>query len=113
MGTALQVDEDMDEMGGQVVGNLLEDRGLADPALAVYDQDMVDKPSTQVLLNPVEYILSTEEHARFYNRGSCDVWIEKIVHRSIFFLTRGTSLSLCCLLIIQRESAIDSPQGGL
>jgi hypothetical protein len=46
------------------------------------NQDVVDETSTQVLLNPIEYVLSAEEHAWFYDRGSCDVWIEKIVHRA-------------------------------
>ena len=63
---------------------MLKYRGLANPALAVDYQDVVDETSTQVLLNPIEYVLPAKEHAWFYDRGSRDVWIEKIVHRSIW-----------------------------
>jgi len=42
---------------------------------------VVDEATTQVLLNPIEHILTTEEHAWLYDRSACDVRIEKIIHR--------------------------------
>ena len=65
-----------------MVGDLFKYWGFAHSALAVNDQDVVDEASAQVLLNPIEYILTAEEHARLDHRCSRDVWIEKIIHRS-------------------------------
>ena len=49
-------------VSGKKLGDLFENRGLANPALAVEHQDVVDEFSRQAALDPTEDILAAEKH---------------------------------------------------
>ena len=67
-------------MLGEEVGDLLQDGSLANPALPVDDEDVVNEFSCQAVLDPAKDILATEEHARFNNGGTGDIWIAQVTH---------------------------------
>ncbi|MEA3325755.1 MAG: hypothetical protein U9R53_00330 [Chloroflexota bacterium] len=65
---------------GEEVGDLLEDGGLADAALPVDDEDMINEFACQAVFDPVKDILAPEEHTRLYDGCSSDIRIAKVVH---------------------------------
>ena len=79
-GTPLQVEEDLDVVVGQEIGDLFEDGGFADAALAMQHQDVVNEFPRQASLNPAKDILAAEEHAGFDNGCSSDIGIENVIH---------------------------------
>jgi len=64
----------------EVMGDLLEDGCLADAALTVDDQDMVNVLARQRALDPIEHILAAKEHAGFGDRRASDVRVEQLWH---------------------------------
>src|SRR3990172_12368826 len=75
-GSSLQVEEDRDVAVGEPVGELLQDRGLADPPLPVDDQDVIGKLPRQTVLNPVKDVLPAEEHLGVGDRRAGDVGVQ-------------------------------------
>ncbi len=62
---------------------MLEDRGLADTALSVDDEDMIDELARQGAFDSGEHILPAEEHARFEYGRSSDIGIDIIWHDAL------------------------------
>jgi hypothetical protein len=59
---------------------LFQDRCLPNPALAMDYEYMVDKFSSQVVFNPLEYIFPAKEHTGFNDWRSGNIWIENPAH---------------------------------
>jgi hypothetical protein len=62
------------------IGDLLEDGGLANPALAVDDEDVVDELARQAVLNPSKDIFTPEEHTRLNDGCPSNIRIAQIIH---------------------------------
>lgn len=78
MSATLKVEEDWDVGGGNVEGYLFEDGGLADAALAVEDEDVIDELAGEGALDPVEDVLAAEEHGLLCDWGSGNVRIDHL-----------------------------------
>ncbi len=80
MSTALEVKKDWDISIGQAMAELLKDGSLPYTTLAMDDEDVVDIPTGETALNPVEDVLAAEEHPSFGDRSSSDVGIDQLAH---------------------------------
>ncbi len=78
MGASLQVKEDGDVSFGEAVAQLFEHGCFPHPSLSVNDQDVVGVLARDAVLDPLENILATEEHALFGDWRACNVGIDNI-----------------------------------
>jgi hypothetical protein len=72
---SLKIEEDGNIGGRKVEGYLFEDGGLADSALAVDDEDVIHELAGERAPNPIEDVLSAEEHGLLGDWGAGDVGV--------------------------------------